>query len=129
MLWPDIAPGGTFCRFYDGFPTRNGLGLRCRTVQLHKRRNENEVQTEDDAVPGGTQNFLQAGEQGPQTFLRVYHVNPKGTRERMFDKEEPLMKDGSMEVRKRIRELANRVEDEMVLRRVWKILERAYNSQ
>ena len=39
------------------------------------------------------------------------------------------MKDGSMEVRKRIRELANRVEDEMVLRRVWKILERAYNSQ
>lgn len=39
------------------------------------------------------------------------------------------MKDGSMELRKMIRELANRVNDEMVLRRVWKILERAYNSQ
>lgn len=78
---------------------------------------------------GSQESLLPKADTKYKTFLKVYHVNLKDTRERTFDKEVPLMKDGSMEVRKRIRELANRVEDEMVLRRVWKILERAYNSQ
>ena len=65
----------------------------------------------------------------PQKQNELSHIKSSRTREQAFGTEDLSMKDGSMELRKMIRELANRVNDEMVLRRVWKILERAYNSQ